>query len=126
MVLSDSQSVVFQPVDIWNARIRLKDLILRTPLLFSPAISRRTGCQIYLKMECWQLCGCFKVRGAMNMVSALSESERERGLVTCSSGNHGTALAYAASIFGRPSTKIFLPFTFTLTVTRWSSPVKGR
>jgi len=109
MVLSDSQSGVFQPVDIWNARIRLKDLVLRTPLLFSPAISRRTSCQIYLKMECWQLCGCFKVRGAINMVSALSESERNRGLVTCSSGNHGMALAYAASIFGQPPTKIFLP-----------------
>ncbi len=43
------------------------------------------------------------------MVSALSEDERKRGLVTCSSGNHGTALAYAASIFGHPPTKIFLP-----------------
>jgi len=60
-------------------------------------------------MECWQLCGCFKVRGAINMVSALSESQRNRGLVTCSSGNHGTALAYAATIFGHPPTKIFLP-----------------
>ena len=43
------------------------------------------------------------------MVSALSDNERGRGLVTCSSGNHGTALAYAASIFGRPPTKVFLP-----------------
>jgi len=95
--------------DIWRARARLKNLILRTPLLFSPALSRRTGAQIYFKMECWQLTGCFKVRGAMNMVSVLSDAERSQGLVTCSSGNHGTALAYAASIFGRPPTKIFLP-----------------
>ena len=53
--------------------------------------------------------GCFKVRGAINMVSALSSKERGLGLVTCSSGNHGTALAYAASIFGHPPTKVFLP-----------------
>jgi threonine dehydratase len=60
-------------------------------------------------MECWQLCGCFKVRGAINMVSALSEEERSRGLVTCSSGNHGLALCYASSLFGRPPTKVFVP-----------------
>jgi threonine dehydratase len=60
-------------------------------------------------MECWQLYGCFKVRGAINMVSSLSDRERESGLVTCSSGNHGTALAYAASISGNPPTKVFLP-----------------
>jgi threonine dehydratase len=60
-------------------------------------------------MECWQLCGCFKVRGAINMVSALHQEERRRGLITCSSGNHGAALAYAASLFDRPPTKIFVP-----------------
>lgn len=106
---SPSQTASFMPADIWIARARLKNLILRTPLLFSSRLSRRTGCQIYLKMECWQLCGCFKVRGAINMVSALTESERGLGLVTCSSGNHGIALAYAASIFGQPPTRVFLP-----------------
>jgi len=109
MAQSRSETGCFVPADVWIARARLKNLILRTPLLFSSALSRRTGCEIYLKMECWQLCGCFKVRGAINMVSALTESERSRGLVTCSSGNHGTALAYAATIFGRPPTKVFLP-----------------
>ena len=99
----------FNPAEIWLARARLKHLILRTPLLFSPALSRRTGAQIYLKMECWQVCGCFKVRGAINRVAALSPEERDRGLVTASSGNHGIALAYAASLFGQPPTTIFLP-----------------
>jgi len=109
MSLSSSQTTAFRPADVWIARARLKNLILHTPLLFSPALSRRAGCQIYLKMECWQLCGCFKVRGAINMVSTLTGNERSRGLVTASSGNHGTALAYAASIFGRLPTKVFLP-----------------
>jgi len=109
MSLPGSQTAAFRPSDVWIARARLKNLILRTPLLFSSALSRRAGCEIYLKMECWQLCGCFKVRGAINMVSALTDNERSLGLVTCSSGNHGTALAYAASVFGRPPTKVFLP-----------------
>src|SRR5512137_2077850 len=99
----------FNPAEIWLARARLKHLILRTPLLFSPALSRRTGAQIYLKMECWQVCGSFKVRGAINMVAALTAEQRGRGLVTASSGNHGIALAYAASLFGHPPTTIFLP-----------------
>lgn len=105
----DSQAEVFDPVEIWTARARLKGQILRTPLLFSSELSRKAGCQIHLKMECWQLCGCFKVRGAINRIAALTESERQRGLITCSSGNHGIALAYAASAFGHPPTKIFLP-----------------
>lgn len=104
-----SKTTGFQTTDIWIARERLENLVMRTPLLFSHTLSRRTGFQLFLKMECWQLCGCFKVRGAINMVSALTETERDRGLVTCSSGNHGTALAYAASLFGHPPTKVFLP-----------------
>jgi len=107
--LAGSQGGDFGPLDVWIARTRLHNGVLRTPLLFSSALSRRTGADVYLKMECWQLCGCFKVRGAINMVSALSDEKRKRGLVTCSSGNHGTALAYAASIVGHPPTKVFLP-----------------
>jgi len=98
-----------QPEDIRTALGRLKPYIQRTPLLYSPALSKRTGAQIFLKMECWQLGGCFKVRGAINMVSALSRKERSRGLVTCSSGNHGLALSYAASLFGLPPAKVFVP-----------------
>jgi threonine dehydratase len=98
-----------RPADIWQARSRIKQWVRRTSLVYSSALSERVGCQVYLKMECWQVCGCFKVRGATNMVASLTEEERSRGLVTCSSGNHGIALAYAASLFGRPPTKVFLP-----------------
>jgi threonine dehydratase len=52
MLLSGSQTAVFRPADVWIARARLKNVILRTPLLFSPALSQRTGCQIYPKMDC--------------------------------------------------------------------------
>jgi threonine dehydratase len=74
-------------------------------------LSERLGAPVYLKMECWQRCGCFKVRGALSAASALSEAERARGLVTCSSGNHGLALAWAAGLVGRPPTTVFVPET---------------
>ena len=99
----------FSPLEIWRARARLKGLVLHTPLIFSSTLSRRTGCQVFLKMECWQTCGCFKIRGAINMVSTLDETDRQRGLVTTSSGNHGIAVAYAATLYGQPPTTVFLP-----------------
>lgn len=99
---------MFRVTDIWKARARLKSSILRTPLIFSPALSQRTGCQVYLKMECWQLCGCFKVRGAINLVASLTDAERSRGLVTATSGNQGIALAYAARAFGQPPPIVFM------------------
>ena len=99
----------FDPREIWLARSRIKGMVLRTPLLHSPSLSRLTGGDIYLKMECWQLTGSFKVRGALNMVAALTPEERGRGLVTASSGNHGTGLAYASAQFGSPPTRVYLP-----------------
>lgn len=95
--------------DIYAARLRIREHTLRTPLLFSPALSEMTGFEVYLKLECWQRCGCFKVRGATNMVAALSAEERARGVVTASSGNHGLAVARAAKIFGCASATIVLP-----------------
>ncbi|NMA12242.1 MAG: threonine/serine dehydratase [Chloroflexi bacterium] len=98
-----------QNVHIWQARERIEKYIYHTPLVYSSALSQRTGGEVFLKMENWQKCGCFKVRGAINMVSVLTAEQRRKGLVTCSSGNHGTALAYAASLFGYPPTRIYLP-----------------
>jgi len=99
----------FSPGEIWEARKRLKPYIYSTPLLFSTGLSQITGCEIYLKMECWQLCGCFKVRGAINMVASLSEGERRRELVTCSSGNHGAAVSFATNLFRGAKAIVFVP-----------------
>jgi threonine dehydratase len=60
-------------------------------------------------MECWQKCGRFKVRGAFNHISSLTLKERNNGLVAASSGNHAIAVAYASSILGNPSTRIYIP-----------------
>ncbi|NLE75293.1 MAG: threonine/serine dehydratase [Chloroflexi bacterium] len=104
-----TQEAELRPADIWQARARLRPHVWRTPLLHSAALSERTRCQVYLKMECWQLCGCFKVRGAINMVSALPPTQQARGLVTASSGNHGIAMAYAARLLGGLPATVFLP-----------------
>lgn len=97
--------------DILAAQRNLGDLIRRTPLEYSPLLSRKTGCQLYLKLENWQKTGSFKVRGATNKVAGLSEVEKAKGLVTASSGNHGLGLLFVAQAFGGVETIIFVPET---------------
>jgi threonine dehydratase len=93
---------------IWRARERIRPYIWRTPLLHSPSLSRQLGGRIFLKMECWQVCGSFKIRGLMNRVASLDPVEREKGLVAASCGNQGISLAYLGRLLGVPVT-IFLP-----------------
>jgi threonine dehydratase len=70
--------------------------VRRTPLADAPALSEKLGAQVMLKLENLQGTGAFKMRGATNKLMSISEEERQRGVVTCSSGNHGRALAYVA------------------------------
>ncbi|MCO7597423.1 MULTISPECIES: hydroxyectoine utilization dehydratase EutB [Pseudomonas] len=86
--------------DIHLARQRIQGLVRRTPLEHSPSLSRIAGAPVYLKLESQQLTGSFKLRGASNAVAALAPDLRARGVVTASTGNHGRALAYAASQLG--------------------------
>ena len=97
-----------RPSDVWMALRRVKPYIQRTPLLYSPSLSKKTGATSFSK---WSAGGDAAVSRSVtvNMVSALSEEEKGRGLVTCSSGNHGLALSYAAGLFGRPTTRVFVP-----------------
>ena len=86
--------------DVLSARERLAGIIHYTPLLYSRTLSEMTGNEIYLKCENMQKTGSFKIRGAYNAVSVLSDDEKARGVVTGSSGNHGQAMVYAASKLG--------------------------
>jgi threonine dehydratase len=95
--------------DVLLARRLIAPFISRTPLRHSPALSEHTGGQVWLKLECLQPTGSFKVRGALNKVARLSGADRERGLVTASAGNHGLGVAYAARSFGGIETTLFLP-----------------
>jgi threonine dehydratase len=71
----------------------------RTSLGRYPALDEVCGARILVKHENQQLTGAFKVRGGINLISQLSAEERERGVITASTGNHGQSIAYAASIF---------------------------
>ena len=81
--------------EIREARERIRTHILCTPVLRMNSLDRFLGCRVYVKAECMQTTGSFKLRGVMNKVLSLSAEELERGLVAASSGNHGMALAYA-------------------------------
>lgn len=86
--------------DVLTARQRLKGITHYTPLYHSKTLSEMTGNEIYLKCENMQKTGSFKIRGAYNAVQSLSDAEKARGVVTGSSGNHGQAMVYAASLLG--------------------------
>ncbi|KAB2744749.1 hydroxyectoine utilization dehydratase EutB [Brucella anthropi] len=89
---------------IEQAQDRLDGHVERTPLIHSESLSARSGTPVFLKLENRQPTGSFKLRGATNAVLSLSGNERERGLVTASTGNHGRALAHAASTQGLTAT----------------------
>jgi len=71
-----------------------------TPLYEWPALSRRLGCRYYLKHENHTPTTAFKVRGGIHLVSRLSDDEKQRGIIGCTTGNHGQSLAYACRRFG--------------------------
>lgn len=99
----------FNPALIHAAQSAIKPHILRTPLLYSPSLSRLCNCQLYLKMECWQTCGCFKIRGVTNFLKHNKEAVMKSGVATASSGNHALALAYGARKMQVDPIRIFLP-----------------
>jgi threonine dehydratase len=94
---------------ILEARHALRPHVWPTPLLPSQQLSTRAGGPVFLKLECWQRTGSFKVRGALNRLASLPPEERARGVVTASAGNHGLGLAYAALALGMPPATIFIP-----------------
>ena len=89
--------------DIYQANKRIRETVQRTPLIKSAWLSDFTGREIYLKLECLQVTGSFKIRGATNKILSLSEDERNRGVIAVSSGNHGRAVAYVARQYGLPA-----------------------
>jgi threonine dehydratase len=92
------------PADIHAALARIAKHIVRTPMLRSPELDRRTGAKILIKPEVLQRTGSFKLRGATNAIMQLSPEQRARGVVAYSSGNHAQAIACAAQRFGAPAT----------------------
>ena len=83
---------------IQDAGRRIAGVAYKTPMYYSPALSKATDANVYLKLECYQPIRVFKVRGAANKILQLSLEERKRGLVAASSGNHGLAVSYLAKL----------------------------
>lgn len=100
---------------IESARQRVAGVAVTTPVIVSPRLSDLTGADVRLKLECLQVTGSFKVRGAASKLLALSEDEARHGVIACSSGNHGLATAYVARLCGIPA---------IICVPEWADPVK--
>lgn len=84
--------------DIRDAREILKDIINPTPIIDDEKLSLEIGAKVFLKAECLQRSGSFKVRGAYNKISRLSEEEKNRGVIAASAGNHAQGVALAARL----------------------------
>jgi threonine dehydratase len=93
--------------EIRTARDRIRRLAALTPLV---DVSRLAGRPLWLKCESLQPGGAFKIRGAFNRVSQLTDEQRRRGVITYSSGNHGQAVALAARETGAPAV-VVMPTT---------------
>ena len=89
--------------DIQIAHQRIKPFIHQTPVLSSELLNAQSGANLFFKCENFQKAGAFKFRGAINAVMLLPETDAHAGVATHSSGNHGAALARAASIRGIPA-----------------------
>ncbi|MBC8461607.1 MAG: threonine ammonia-lyase [Deltaproteobacteria bacterium] len=89
---------------IKNAWIKAKEANFRTPLMKSRLLSSPAlNSEVYLKLECFQITGSFKVRGAYNKILELPPERIKKGVITASAGNHGQGVAYAAKLLNIPA-----------------------
>jgi threonine dehydratase len=86
--------------DVLRARLAITPYLSKTPLLHHPSLSRMLSFEAYVKHENVQPTGVFKIRGGINLISNLSPDEKERGVITASTGNHGQSIAMASKMFG--------------------------
>lgn len=93
----------FNITNIEKAKNRIKEKIIKTPLIRVENLDEFLGFKVYLKLENLQKTGSFKYRGAMNKILSLKDDELTRGIICASSGNHGKAIAYAAKELGIPA-----------------------
>jgi len=92
--------------DIQQAHKRIAPHIHRTPILQSQLLNKMMGCELFFKAENFQKIGAFKARGGCNAIFSMDDTSLQKGVVTHSSGNHGAALAWAASLRDAPCTVV--------------------
>ena len=93
---------------ILNAEKVVREYLRLTPAEHSPFLSYKTGAEVFLKLENFQVTGSFKARGAINKLSSLTDEEKALGVITASSGNHGLGVASGAKKLGIQST-VYVP-----------------
>ena len=86
--------------DVYEAQKTVSRYLSKTPLISSSLLSKRLGCNAYVKCENILPTGAFKIRGGINLIARLSDEEKRRGVIAASTGNHAQSVAYAASLFG--------------------------
>ena len=94
--------------DVQLAQARISATIAPTPLQYCPRLSHLTGVEIYLKREDLQDVRSYKIRGAVNAISQLSDAQRTAGIVAASAGNHAQGVAFACRSMGIPG-RIYVP-----------------
>ena len=102
-------------LDIPGAAKAIAPFVRRTPVMRARELENPSGDRVFLKLESLQVTGSFKARGAANRILSLTDAERERGVIACSSGNHGKAVAYMAGNLG---------ISAVICVPNWVDPVK--
>ena len=105
---SDSPPSPISVGDARQAQTVIKPFLTATPLLQNPVLSSHLGAHAFVKLENSQPMGAFKIRGAINLLASMDEASRNRGLVTATRGNFGSALAQASAMYGARCT-VFVP-----------------
>ena len=94
------KSNALQSLNFEEAVARLKPVVNRTPLVLSHNLSRKYGCNVFLKREDLQIVRSYKLRGAYNMLGSLPAGQLQRGVVCASAGNHAQGFAYSCKKLG--------------------------
>ena len=86
--------------DVYLAKKTIAPYLPRTPLHYSAGLSEMLEAEVYLKHDEYLPLGAFKQRGGVNLLAHLSQEERDKGIITASTGNHGQSIASACNLFG--------------------------
>jgi threonine dehydratase len=92
--------------DVNTALALVQKHLITTPLVYSPEFSEAVGGEVYFKLESFQRTHAFKARGALNKVSSLSQTQRNRGVIAASSGNHALGVAFSSALLGVEATVV--------------------
>ena len=95
-----TQGLPVNPNDIIKAAYRIRQFVPKSPLDYSPRLSKLYGAELFLKKEHLSLTGSYKERGALNKMMSLSDAEKQRGVVCSSAGNHAQAVSHHSTRLG--------------------------